>query len=177
MRDVKNSPQFDIYTIKTKFSAFAHYYLICDVNLKNIIYQFNSPQDNPIFVLYSPMFWLVYKEVLNLYTVCLWFSIFLGSHHRLVYVVLIKTVLETIDIFPCLQSFLVQMPYFAQQGALSWLLWQQPMYKWVILSQLLIINNNWEKNWGKSIKVKKKFSMYKTTLIKSEKWHFKDTTL
>ena len=63
IRDVKNSPRFAIHPIKTKFSAFAHYCLICDVNLKNIMYQFNSPQGNPIFVLMSPMFWLVYKEV------------------------------------------------------------------------------------------------------------------
>ena len=63
IRDVKNSPRFAIYPIKTKFSAFAHYYLICELNLKNIMYQFNSPQANPIFVLCSRMFWLVYKEV------------------------------------------------------------------------------------------------------------------
>ena len=34
-RDVKNSPRFAISPIKTKFSAFAHYYLICDVNLSD----------------------------------------------------------------------------------------------------------------------------------------------
>ena len=63
IRDIKNSHRFAIYPIKTKFSAFAHYYLICGVDLKNIMYQLNSPQDNPIFVLCSPMFWLVYKGV------------------------------------------------------------------------------------------------------------------
>ena len=61
-----------------EISAFAHYYLICDVNLKNIMYQFNSPQGNYIFVHCSPTFCLVYNEAQNLYTVCLLFSIFLG---------------------------------------------------------------------------------------------------
>ena len=38
IRDVKNSPRFAISPIKTKFSAFAHYYLICDVNFPTEVY-------------------------------------------------------------------------------------------------------------------------------------------
>ena len=70
--DVKNSPRFAIYPIKTKFSAFAHYYLICDVNLKNIMYQFNSPQGNgqPYFCTLQPhVLALLQRSVTVLYTV------------------------------------------------------------------------------------------------------------